>query len=159
MLILREKLLCNRRELLARVKAIKHFWSHLYGRPFLLWTDYTSHQWVCQWKEPNYQVARWLETLAKFQYTLEHWARLCYRNANRLSRQTSENCWQCELIELKRQRTNSQERCQGEPELIRRTQGSFSSVWGVVRTAREAISCMGLVAAHVTVEDTKKQLA
>ena len=44
-------------------------------------------------------MARWLEILAEFSYTLEHRAGLKHGNADGLSRQSCEDCRQCELIE------------------------------------------------------------
>ena len=62
----------TRRELLAVVKATKHFRPYLYGRQFLLRTDHASLLWLCRRKEPSGQVARWLELLSEFQYQLQH---------------------------------------------------------------------------------------
>jgi len=54
-----EKNCCTtRRELLAVVKAVKHF------RPYR--TDHASLIWLCRRAELSSQVARWLETLAVF---------------------------------------------------------------------------------------------
>ena len=43
----------TRRELLAVVKAVKHFKPNLYGQKFVLRTDHASLQWLCRWKEPD----------------------------------------------------------------------------------------------------------
>ena len=74
-------------ELLATVKAIKHFKPYLYGRKFRLRTDHASLRWLCRRKEPSNQVARWLEILAEFSYTLEHRAGVRHGNADGLSRE------------------------------------------------------------------------
>ena len=95
-----EKNYCvTRRELLATVKAIKHFRPYLYGQKFRLRTDHASLRWLCRRKEPSNQVARWLEILAEFSYTLEHRAGQKHGNADGLSRQACEDCRQCESIE------------------------------------------------------------
>ena len=44
-------------------------------------------------------MARWLEILAEFSYTLEHRAGVRHGNADGLSKQACEDCRQCELIE------------------------------------------------------------
>ena len=44
-------------------------------------------------------MARWLEILAEFDYILEHRAGVKHGNADGLSRQTCEDCRQCNLIE------------------------------------------------------------
>ena len=94
-----EKNYCvTRRELLVTVKAIKHFRPYLYERKFRPRKDHASLRWLCRRKEPSNQEARWLEILAKFRYTLEHRSRVKLGNAHGLSRQTCEDCRQCELI-------------------------------------------------------------
>lgn len=75
----------TRKELLVVIKAIKHFLLYLYGRYFTLRSDHVLLRWLCRWKEPSHQVARWLEILPKFNYTSKHRARVCHGNANRLS--------------------------------------------------------------------------
>ena len=65
-----------RRELLAVVKGVKHFCPYLYGQHFDLRTDHALLMWLCRRKKPSDQVARWLETLAEFKYTLNHRAGL-----------------------------------------------------------------------------------
>lgn len=43
----------TRRELLAVVKANEHFYKYLYGRKFLLRTDYASLQWLLKFRNPE----------------------------------------------------------------------------------------------------------
>ena len=107
----------TRRELLATVKAIKHFRPYLYGRKFKLRTDHASLRWLCRRKEPSNQVARWLEILAEFNYTLEHRAGVKHGNADGLSRQSCEDCKQCGLIERRDGGPTRQEldQCDDEP--------------------------------------------
>jgi len=61
----------TRKELLAVVKAVKHFQPYLYRRTFRLRTDHVSLIWLCKRAEPSSQVARWLEILAEFSYRIE----------------------------------------------------------------------------------------
>jgi len=89
----------TRRELLAVVKAVKHFRPYLYGRTFRLRTDHASLIWLCRRAEPSSQVARWLEILAKFSYRIEHRPGKKHGNANRLSRRQADGCKQCQNIE------------------------------------------------------------
>ena len=58
----------TRRELLAVIKAMKHFRPYIYGRPFKLRTDHALLRWLYQRREPLAQIARWLEIFCKFQY-------------------------------------------------------------------------------------------
>lgn len=95
-----EKNYCvTRKELLAIVKAVKHFRPYLYGRQFLLRTDHASLIWLCRRKEPTSQVARWIEILSEFSYTLEHRPGTKHGNADGLSRRPCIDCKQCSKIE------------------------------------------------------------
>ena len=43
----------NRRELLAVVKAVKHFHVYLHGRKFVLRTDHSALQWLLNFRQPE----------------------------------------------------------------------------------------------------------
>ena len=62
-------------------------------------TDHASLRWLCRQTEPSDQVARWLEVLAEFKYTIEHRAGPRHGNADGLSRQGCLSCKQCQRIE------------------------------------------------------------
>ena len=51
----------TRKELLAVVTFINHFRPYVLGRTFTLRTDHSSLQWLQNFKEPEGQLARWLE--------------------------------------------------------------------------------------------------
>ena len=68
------------------VYAIKHFCHYLYGRPFTVRTDHNALKWLQSFKEPEGQVARWLETLAWYDYKIEHRPGKKHQNADALSR-------------------------------------------------------------------------
>ena len=89
----------TRRELLAVVKAIKHFRPYLYGQKFKLRTDHASLMWLCRRHEPSNQIARWLELLSEFKYDTEHRKGEKHGNADGLSRRACTDCKQCERIE------------------------------------------------------------
>ncbi|KAL5004549.1 hypothetical protein ScPMuIL_018005, partial [Solemya velum] len=76
----------TRKELLAVIKAIKHFRHYLYGREFVLRTDHASLRWLMGFKEPQGQIARWLEFLSSYQFTIEHRVSSKHLNADALSR-------------------------------------------------------------------------
>ena len=59
----------TRRELLALVYFMRHFRAYLIGRPFVVCTDHAAVQWLQGFKEPEGQVARWLQ---EFDFSLEH---------------------------------------------------------------------------------------
>ena len=54
----------TRKELLAVVKAVKHFHPYLYGRSFVLQTDHAALRWLLSFCLPEGQIARWLERLS-----------------------------------------------------------------------------------------------
>ena len=89
----------TRKELLAVIKAIKHFRPYLYGRKFTLRTDHASLKWLCRRSQPSDQVARWLEALAEMDYEVEHRAGSKHGNADGLSRNGCVDCKQCQRIE------------------------------------------------------------
>lgn len=81
----------TRKELLAVVTFIKHFRPHLLGRHFTLWMDHGSQTWLTRFKEPEGQLARWLEKLQEYDFDILH--RQCHGNADALSRLP---CTQCD---------------------------------------------------------------
>ena len=88
----------TRQELLAVVKAVKHFRPHLYGREFTVRTDHASLPWLLRTPHPAGQFARWLETLSEYSFQLVHRKGLKHNNADGLSRQLCKECKQCERM-------------------------------------------------------------
>lgn len=86
------------KELLAVVKTVKHLRPYLYGRKFVVSTDHASLQWLCRCQEPTSQVARWLEILSEFRFTVSHRAGRRHANIDGLSCRPCEDCSQCEHI-------------------------------------------------------------
>ena len=85
----------TRQEMVAIIKAVKHFRPHLYGKKFLIRTDHASLSWLMRVKQPTGQLARWLETLSEYDFTLQHRKGLKHNNADGLSRQSCGDCKQC----------------------------------------------------------------
>ena len=85
----------TRREMLATVHFCKYFKHYLLGRKFILRTDHASLKWLKSFKEPEGQVARWLEVLETFDYDLQHRPGKLHTNADALSRIP---CAQCDLL-------------------------------------------------------------
>ena len=88
----------TRRELLALVLSIRHFKYYLCGPPFRARTDHAALKWLMTFKEPEGQVARWLEELQAFNFSVEHRAGASHTNADALSRRpcASDGCRYCE---------------------------------------------------------------
>ena len=65
---------CNycttRRELLAIVKAVDHFHPYLYGQKFTIRTNHASLQWLINFKNPEGQIARWLDKLQTYDFCI-----------------------------------------------------------------------------------------
>jgi transposase InsO family protein len=84
----------TRRELLAVVHFVKQYRHFLCGKQFILRTDHASLRWLKSFKEPEGQLARWLETLDTYNFHLIHRPGKKHINADALSRGP---CHQCSL--------------------------------------------------------------
>ena len=85
----------TRREMLAVVYFTRYFKHYLLGQKFLLRTDHASLRWLKSFKEPEGQVARWLQILDTFHFDLQHRPGAKHSNADALSRLPT--CDQCRL--------------------------------------------------------------
>lgn len=92
-----EKNYCvTRKEMLAVVYFIKQFKHYLLGREFLLRTDHGSLVWLHKMKEPEAQMARWLEQLGPYTFKTEHRSGKQHGNADAMSRIPCDStCKQC----------------------------------------------------------------
>ena len=82
----------TRKELLAVVEFVHHFRQYLLGREFTLRTDHGSLVWVRNFKEPEGQLARWLEKLEEHNFTIIHRRGSLHSNADALSRVPYRQC-------------------------------------------------------------------
>lgn len=82
----------TRRELLAVVYFTRQFRPYLAGRHFILRTDHGSLAWLRNFKEPEGQLARWLERLQEFDFEIEHRRGRKHTNADALSRLPCHQC-------------------------------------------------------------------
>ena len=85
----------TRRELLAVLFAVRKFKAYL-GSRVRLRTDHHALRWLTSFKEPEGQIARWLEELAAYDLRIEHRPGKKHGNADGLSRM---ECKQCGLAE------------------------------------------------------------
>lgn len=90
----------TRRELLAIVFAVKHFHHYLYGTHFTVRTDHGALNWLKNFKNPEGQLARWLEVLGTYNYTIKHRPGLKHGNADGLSRRPCTQCNHCDRKEV-----------------------------------------------------------
>ncbi|UYV69434.1 K02A2.6-like, partial [Cordylochernes scorpioides] len=89
----------TRKELLAIVKAVEHFHKYLYGQNFLIRTDHAALTWLLRMKNPEGQVARWLEKLQQYHFQIKHRLGRKHNNADALSRRPCGDCKHCERID------------------------------------------------------------
>jgi len=82
----------TRCELLAVVYFLQHFWPYLLGRHFTLRSDHGSLTWLRNFKEPKEQLARWLEKLQEYDFTILHRPGQRHSNADALSRLLCQQC-------------------------------------------------------------------
>ena len=60
----------TRRELLAMVTFIHQFKHYLLGRKVILRTDHGALKWLYNFKDTQGQLARWIETLAQYNFEI-----------------------------------------------------------------------------------------
>ena len=82
----------TKRELLAVVTFLQHFRPYLLKGPFTLRTDHGALTWIQKFKEPEGQVARWLQKLQEYQFSIIHRPGKQHNNADALSRLPCRQC-------------------------------------------------------------------
>ena len=89
----------TRLELLALVEFIHYYRYYLLGRKFRVRTDHHALQWLTSFKEPQGQVARWLEKLQEYDFEIVHRPGRNHVNADAMSRRPRRhhggNCPSC----------------------------------------------------------------
>ncbi|CAB0006640.1 unnamed protein product, partial [Nesidiocoris tenuis] len=89
----------TRKELLSLVRALRHFDSYGLdnGEPVIVRTDHASLIWLRNFKNPDGQLARWLELLAPYNLKINHRPGKTHQNADGLSRRPClpQNCKYC----------------------------------------------------------------
>ena len=88
----------TRRELLAIVNFLKHFRHYLYGQEVLVRTDHGALRWLLNFKNPEGQIARWLEVITQYRLTIKHRPGRVHSNADGLSRRPCSQCGQLQDI-------------------------------------------------------------
>ncbi|KAI4880801.1 hypothetical protein NFI96_008107 [Prochilodus magdalenae] len=89
----------TRRELLAVVEFTRHFRQYLLGRPFIVRSDHSSLRWVVKMKEPEGQLARWLEKLAEYDFEVVHRPGHHHHNADVTSRRPCRPTCPCSMTD------------------------------------------------------------
>ena len=93
----------TRRELLAVVKAVSHFHHYLYGHHFHTRTDHAALRWLFSFRHPEGQLARWLERLQEYDFTIQYRPGIAHTNADAMSRRPCVHnpCKGCDRVESK----------------------------------------------------------
>ena len=82
-----ERVYCvTRKELLAVIVDLRNFHTYLYGQNVLLRTDNAAVSWMRNLKKTTGQVARWLQELGTYDFTVVHRPGKRHVNADTLSR-------------------------------------------------------------------------
>jgi len=76
----------TKKEMLAVVTFVQHFKQYLMGRKFVIRTDHSALRWVMSFKEPENQMARWLEILSQYDFSIIHRKGRKHENADFMSR-------------------------------------------------------------------------
>ena len=82
----------TRKEMLAVVYFVRYFCPYLYGQRLQLRTDHGALKWLFSFKDPVGQVARWLQLLAEYDFSIEHRPGRRHTNADAMLRI---HCSQC----------------------------------------------------------------
>ncbi|KAJ8333815.1 hypothetical protein SKAU_G00411340 [Synaphobranchus kaupii] len=101
----------TRRELLSEVADSPHHSYYLCGLPFTVRTDHSALQWLMSFKEPEGQVACWMEELQAYSFTVVHRAGPRHSNADALSRRpcSEDSCRYCKWRESREEDLRAQE--------------------------------------------------
>ena len=91
----------TRKEFLAVVVAVKTYHHYLCGRQFLVRTDHGALKWLLKFRNPEGQLARWLELLGTYDFHIQHRSGICHGNADALSRRPCVDCRYCDRAEKK----------------------------------------------------------
>ena len=82
---------------------MKHFHHYLYGIFFLIRTDHGALTWLLSFKQPEGQIARWLQFLGTYNYKIQHRPGLQHGHADALSRRPCkfDPCQYCDKQEVR----------------------------------------------------------
>lgn len=86
------------KELLALRFFVEYFRQYLLGRQFTVRTDHQALVWLFKLKEPKGRIARWLEILSYFNFSVQYRPGPKHSNADALSR--CENPSDCKCPEI-----------------------------------------------------------
>ena len=85
------------------MEAVKHFHPHLYGHHFIIRSDHAALQWLLKFRNPEGQIACWIQRLQEYDFEVKHRSGHLHTNADVLSRRPCQAalCKHCERLEAK----------------------------------------------------------
>ena len=87
--------------------SVENFHHYLYGRKFLIRTDHAALRWLLSFKNPEGQIARWIERLQQYDFEIKHREGKLHGNADGLSRRPCEDrCKRCSRLEETQKKPN-----------------------------------------------------
>ena len=89
----------TKKELLAVIVFLDHFRPYLLAKPFTIRTDHGVLTWIQRFKDPERQIARWLQKLQEYQFTIVHRPGKQHSNADSMSRLP---CRQCGILPMEK---------------------------------------------------------
>ena len=81
-----KKYCTTRKELLSIFRFTRQFRHYLLGRTFTVRTDHSSLMWLLKFKDPQGQLARWMEELSQYNMVIQYRPGTKHKNADALSR-------------------------------------------------------------------------
>jgi predicted aspartyl protease len=86
----------TRRELLIIVCALRHWRHYIMGTKIVVRSDHSSLSWIKSFKNPEQQMARWMEVISQYDINIQHRPGSKSMNADALSRRPCpEGCTYC----------------------------------------------------------------
>ena len=85
----------TRKELVAIIASVKHFHHYIYGSKCTVRTDHGALTWLLKFKNPEGQLARWIEVLQTYDLTIKFRAGKLHNNSDALSRRPCQSCNHC----------------------------------------------------------------
>ena len=107
------------KELLAVRYFMEYFRQYLLGRKFVVRTDHQALVWLFRAKEPKGRVARWIEILSAYQFSIEYRPGTSHGNADSLSRcDNPKDCHCAEVDDLEDLRCGPCGKCRKRLECV-----------------------------------------
>ena len=85
----------TRKELVAIIASVKHYHHYIYGSKCTVRTDHGALTWLLKFKNPEGQLARWIEVLQTYDLTIKFRAGKLHNNSDALSRRPCQSCNHC----------------------------------------------------------------